>query len=72
VSTPGELAEFIRGDYLDDGRRLKQCDNGDVELCFGKHAGKTIAEVYDESPGYIDWMRREITELRVHIDDALS
>jgi len=72
VSTPKQLADFIRGEYLDDGRRLKRCDNGEVEICFGKHSGKTLTEVYETSPGYVKWMRREITELRPHIDDALS
>jgi len=70
--TPAELAKLIRGDYLDDGRKLKQRPDGAVEVCFGKHQGKTLSEIQEEAPGYLDWMRREITELKAHIDAALD
>lgn len=72
ASSPKELAQLIRGDYLDDQRRLKREDDGSVEVCFGKHAGKTLTEIYDEAPGYIRWMRREIPALQEHIDQTLG
>jgi hypothetical protein len=30
-------------------------DPGTVVLKFGKHSGKTIAQVYDEDPGWLEW-----------------
>jgi DNA polymerase-3 subunit epsilon len=70
-ATPAELADRTRGDYLDDGRKLRQDENG-VIICFGKHSGKTLAELKTDHPGYFDWMYETIDELRPHIDDALS
>jgi DNA polymerase-3 subunit epsilon len=70
-ATPAELADRTRGDYLDDGRKLRQDENG-VVICFGKHSGKTLAELKTDHPGYFDWMYETIDELRPHIDDALS
>ncbi|PSQ95110.1 MAG: DNA polymerase III subunit epsilon [Bacteroidetes bacterium SW_9_63_38] len=70
-ATPAELADRTRGDYLDDGRKLRQDGNG-VVVCFGKHSGKTLQELQTDHPGYFDWMYETIDELRPHIDDALS
>lgn len=70
--TPSGLASLIRGDFLDDGRKLKRRSDGQVEICFGKHAGKTLLDLQRDHPGYLDWMRREITALRKHIDAALE
>ena len=70
-ATPAELADLTRGDYLDDGRKLRR-DGDDVVVCFGKHSGKTLAEIQTEHPGYFDWMYDTIDELQPHIDDALS
>ena len=69
--TPAELAQHIRGDYMDDGRRLKR-DGNDVVVCFGKHDGKTLRELRSDHPDYFDWMYRTIDDLRPHIDDALG
>lgn len=68
--TPAELANFIRGEYLDDGRKLKK-DGGSVVICFGKHEGKTLRTLQSDHPDYFEWMYETIDELRPHIDDAL-
>lgn len=72
ATTPAGLCALIRGDYLDDGRKLKRRSDGRVEICFGKHQGRTLTEVYEEAPGYVRWMYREITELRPHLEEALG
>ncbi|PSQ54979.1 MAG: DNA polymerase III subunit epsilon [Bacteroidetes bacterium QH_10_64_37] len=69
--TPADLADHIRGDYLDDQRRLKE-DGGAVVVCFGKHDGKTLRELRTDHADYFDWMYRTIDDLRPHIDDALA
>lgn len=70
-ATPAELADLTRGDYLDDGRKLKRDGEG-VVVCFGKHSGKTLREVRTEHPDYFNWMYETIDDLRPHIDDALD
>jgi DNA polymerase-3 subunit epsilon len=70
-ATPAELADLTRGDYLDDGRKLRQ-DGESVVVCFGKHSGKTLQELQSDHPDYFDWMYRTIDDLRPHIDDALG
>lgn len=69
--TPADLADHIRGDYLDDQRRLKE-DGDAVVVCFGKHDGKTLHELRTDHADYFDWMYRTIDDLRPHIDDALA
>ena len=73
--TPAALADLIRGEYLDDNRRLKrvQTDDGQtgVQVCFGKHNGRTVREIQRMDPGYLDWMRDAIDDLRPHLDAAL-
>jgi DNA polymerase-3 subunit epsilon len=69
--SPDALADYARGDYLDDGRKLREREDGSVEICFGKHSGKTLTELADSDPGYLDWMYSEITELQPFIDEAL-
>lgn len=69
--TPAELANLIRGDYLDDGRKLKRHGEA-VIVCFGKHEGKTLAELRSDHPDYFEWMYQTIDELRPHIDEALD
>ncbi|MFB6097801.1 MAG: exonuclease domain-containing protein [Salinibacter sp.] len=69
--TPADIADLIRGDYLDDQRRLKE-DGDSVIVCFGKHDGKTLRELKDNHADYFDWMYRTIDDLRPHIDDALE
>jgi hypothetical protein len=29
-----------------------------VPINFGKHKGKTLGQIYDEAPDYIDWMEK--------------
>lgn len=69
--TPAELADLARGEYLDDGRKLKR-DGDRVVVCFGKHSGKTLRELQSDHADYFDWMYRTIDELRPHIDDAME
>lgn len=69
-STPEDLADYARGDYLDAGRKLRERDDGAVEVCFGKHSGTTLSELEESDPGYFDWMYSEISELQDHIDEA--
>lgn len=69
--TPADLARHIRGDYLDDQRRLKQ-DGDAVVVCFGKHDGKTLREIRADHPDYFDWMYETIDDLRPHIDAVLE
>ena len=70
-ATPAELADLTRGDYLDDGRKLRR-DGDAVVLCFGKHSGKTLRELRADHPGYFEWMYETIDELRPHIDAELD
>lgn len=69
--TPADLADLTRGDYLDDGRKLRR-DGNEVVVCFGKHDGKTLRELKTDHPGYFEWMYDTIDELRPHIDESLS
>jgi len=70
--SPADLADFARGDYLDDGRKLKRRDDGAVEVCFGKHSGRTLQDLYEHEKDYLSWMYETIEELRPHIDEALG
>lgn len=70
--SPAHLADFARGDYLDDGRKLKEREDGAVEVCFGKHSGKTLRELRSEDRDYFRWMYDTIEELQPHIDEALG
>lgn len=69
--TPADLADRARGDFLDDGRKLKR-DGDTVLVCFGKHSGKTLDELQSNHPDYFEWMYQTIDEIRPHIDDALN
>lgn len=62
--TPEEIVQKQRGPFLDEGRKLKRNDEGDIVLCFGKHEGKTLGDVKKNHSGYIDWMRRKMPELK--------
>jgi len=70
--SPAALADFARGDYLDDGRKLRRREDGAVEICFGKHSGRTLQDLYKHEPDYFSWMYETIGELRPHIDEALG
>lgn len=69
--TPHELANLIRGDYLDDGRKLKRHGES-VIVCFGKHEGKTLTELKSDHRDYFNWMYRTIDEIRPHIDEIFD
>jgi DNA polymerase-3 subunit epsilon len=70
--TPVSLADRARGDYLDDGRKLKKTGDGPVVLAFGKHSGKALREVAASSPGYVEWMCREIDGIAEHVNEHLD
>lgn len=70
--TASTLENFQRGDYLDPGRKLRERPDGSVEVCFGKHAGKTLIELKDADHDYLTWMYEEIDELRPYLDDVLD
>jgi hypothetical protein len=42
--------------YSEDNVKIKQGIAGDYVLDFGRHVGKTIEQVYNEDPKYIDWI----------------
>lgn len=69
--TPADLADRARGDFLDDGRKLKR-DGDAVLVCFGKHSGKTLRELQSDHPDYFEWMYETIDDIRPHIDDVLN
>ena len=46
--------------YMGDPEPLPTID--DYKLTFGKHAGKTIPEIYAEDPGYIRWAKENMTK----------
>lgn len=69
--TADAVIGFQRGGYLDAGQKLKERDDGSVEVCFGKYSGRTLSQLQEADPGYVDWMYREITELQPHIDSAI-
>lgn len=53
------LADFSKNnkhEILDFAGRIAVNKNGDPIYNFGKHKGKTIAQVADEEPGYYGWM----------------
>lgn len=44
------------------GRGLIQEIDGEWKFAFGKHEGKTLEEVAEESPGYLRWVYNEASE----------
>jgi DNA polymerase III subunit epsilon len=57
--TMKELAEFTRygnQELADFAGRLGKNQHGEVTYNFGKHKGKTVAEVDKSEPGYYGWM----------------
>lgn len=69
--TPSELENRQRGDYLDADRKLKRREDGSVEVCFGKHGGKTVEEIARNHPDYLRWVYGEITELQEYLDEIV-
>ena len=43
---------------IDFARRFAYNDKGEEVFNFGKHKGRTIAEVLKSEPQYYDWMMR--------------
>ena len=37
------------------GGRSTYSGSGNIDVKFGKHRGKTISEIYDEDPGWLEW-----------------
>ncbi len=54
-----EITAALRHPYLDARRRLMRTD-GEVIVCFGKHAGKTLKAILTEDATYVDWMIENI------------
>jgi DNA polymerase-3 subunit epsilon len=53
------LAEFSRAgknELLDFAGRIAKNEKGEAMYNFGKHKGKTLAQVFHEEPGYYGWM----------------
>jgi len=53
------LAEFSsqnRNKILDFAGRIAEDENGEAIYNFGKHKGKTIAQIAESEPGYYGWM----------------
>lgn len=54
-----DLSDFCRvgnGEMYDFAGRLAKNDKGQVIYNFGKHRGKTVAEIAEIEPGYYGWM----------------
>jgi DNA polymerase-3 subunit epsilon len=67
-----EITDFAleKDRYLDSKNRLKRSEDGDLLVCFGKHAeGGPIAfqDLVREDRQYALWIWEEIEELRPHI-----
>lgn len=59
AQTVDELADFSRQgntEIADFAGRLGKLKDGQITYNFGKHKGKTIAEVAKTEPGYYGWM----------------
>ena len=69
------VADFCKDDrFLDATRRLKWGTDGRPAFNFGKHAGKAVADVFDQEPGYLKWIlskdfSAEVKALVKAIDD---
>jgi DNA polymerase-3 subunit epsilon len=70
-STLREISENALAPYLDHGRKLKRTDEG-IVFCFGGHKDKTLAQVLDEDPGYVDWMKKNFSAEVVAILEAYT
>ena len=67
-----DISAFATGsdEYLDSKERLKRSEDGELLVCFGKHAdGGPIPfrELAQRDRGYALWIWEEIPELRPHI-----
>ncbi len=54
-----DVIATVRYPYLDGDRKLK-AEGEQIVVCFGKHEGRTIRDIADEDPSYLDWVISEI------------
>ena len=52
------LSSFVKTKYVDFAGRLILNDQGEIEINFGKHKGKTARLVYQTEPSYFSWIER--------------
>ena len=71
--TPGEIYTVLSGDGVDPQKRLKRTDGG-LRICFGQYGDEEplVTEIYERDQGYIEWMVREMDELRPHIEEEIG
>lgn len=55
AGTIEKVEKDIRKPFLDSAGKLKEV-NGEVTLCFGKYRGRSVSEVFDLDPEYLDWI----------------
>lgn len=57
-STIGEISTETIGqdNRIDLAGKFRRNDDGTICITFGKHAGKSVAELFRSDPGYLDWM----------------
>jgi len=68
VSNPNE------GRFVDRGRKFEWNDDGQAVFAFGKHAGRPLAEIANQHPGYLEWMLKKdfSDEVATILRDALA
>lgn len=54
-ANPDKMHQISMGDKIDLTGRFRRKGN-DVVFAFGKHKGKTLAQVLSKEPGYYSWM----------------
>ncbi len=69
------LSEFsARDNWADYAGRIAYNDKGEEVFSFGKHKGRSVAEVFEKEPSYYNWMmdgdfpgytKKVITEIRL-------
>ena len=53
-----DLHELGAGKFVDLAGRLSLNQQGDIVFNFGKHREKPVKQVFNQEPGYYDWMIR--------------
>jgi hypothetical protein len=48
-----DMKEFFQQENIDT---MTDVESKNIKLTFGKHKGKTVGEIFDEAPDYIDWL----------------
>lgn len=54
---PNELKDILSGEKTED----KEVSLEEYRIDFGKHSGRTLLEIRDIDPGYIRWMKENMT-----------